>query len=204
MAFASPLNKFINMSDKIKLNDIQMLSEEKFTLKNVSYNVKKKNGSWEKQTREVYDHGNGVTALLYNKSKSTIILTRQFRVGSYINGNTDGKLIETCAGILEDSTPEEGILREIEEETGYKLTEIKKVFEVYMSPGAVSELLHFFVAPYTAEQRVDKGGGLEEEQEEIEVMELPFDKAYNMIENGEIKDAKTIMLLQYAKINNLL
>ncbi|HEX8332190.1 MAG TPA: NUDIX domain-containing protein, partial [Segetibacter sp.] len=141
---------------------------------------------------------------LFNKSKETVVLTRQFRVGSYINGNPEGKLIETCAGILEDNTPEEGILREIEEETGYKLTEVIKVFEAYMSPGSISEILHFFVAPYTPEQKITKGGGLEEEQEEIEVLEMPFDKAYGMIDTGEIKDAKTIMLLQYAKINKLL
>jgi nudix-type nucleoside diphosphatase (YffH/AdpP family) len=192
------------MSDQISLSDIQKLSEEHFTLKNVSYNVKKKDGSWEKQTREVYDHGNGVTALLFNKEKGTIVLTKQFRVGSYINGNPEGKLIETCAGILEDNSPEDAIKREIEEETGYKITEVTKVFEVYMSPGAVSELLHFYIVPYTPEQKVSKGGGLEEEQEEIEVIELPFKKAYDMIATGEIRDAKTIMLLQFAKINSLL
>jgi nudix-type nucleoside diphosphatase (YffH/AdpP family) len=192
------------MADKIALNDIQMLSEEHFTLKNVSYNVKKRDGSWEKQTREVYDHGNGVTALLYNKEKGTVVLTRQFRVGSYINGNPDGRLIEACAGILEDDTPEKAMLREIEEETGYKITDVKKIFEVYMSPGAVSEILHFYLAPYTQDQKTSSGGGLEEEQEEIEVLEMPFDEAYGLIETGEIKDAKTIMLLQYAKINGLL
>jgi nudix-type nucleoside diphosphatase (YffH/AdpP family) len=192
------------MADKIALNDIQMLSEEHFTLKNVSFNVKKRDGSWEKQTREVYDHGNGVTALLYNKEKGTVVLTRQFRVGSYINGNPDGRLIEACAGILEDDTPEKAMLREIEEETGYKITDVKKIFEVYMSPGAVSEILHFYLAPYTQDQKTSSGGGLEEEQEEIEVLEMPFDEAYGLIETGEIKDAKTIMLLQYAKINGLL
>lgn len=192
------------MSDKIKINDIKLLSEEHFTLKNVNYNVRKKDGSWEKQTREIYDHGNGVTALLFNKSKGTIVLTKQFRVGSYINGNTEGKLIETCAGLLEDNTPEEGMLREIEEETGYKLTEVTKVFQAYMSPASVTEVLHFYIASYTPEQKVNNGGGLEDEQEEIEVLELPFEKAYGMIATGEIKDAKTIMLLQYAKINKLL
>lgn len=192
------------MGDKLKLNDIQVLSEEFFTLKNVSYDVKKKDGSWHREAREVYDHGNGITALLYNREKGTVILTKQLRISSFINGNDEGRLIETCAGILVDGSPEEGMLREIEEETGYKLSAVEKVFEAYMSPGSVSELLYFFVAPYSDEQKIDKGGGLEEEGEEIEVMELPFTKAYDMISTGEIKDAKTIMLLQYAKIKELL
>ncbi|MGZ3833223.1 MAG: NUDIX domain-containing protein, partial [Mucilaginibacter sp.] len=134
----------------------------------------------------------------------TVILTRQFRMPSYINGNTDGYLIECCAGLLDKDNPEECIKRETEEETGYKVSDVKKVFEAYMSPGSVTEILHFFVAEYAKEMKVGDGGGLDEENENIEVLELPFSKALSMIITGEIKDAKTIMLLQYAQINNLL
>lgn len=135
--------------------------------------------------------------------KGTVILTRQFRLPTYLNGNKSGLMIEVCAGLLDKDDPEACIIRETEEETGYRLHSVKKVFESYMSPGAVTEILHCFIGEYDISMKVSTGGGLEDEHEEIDVIEIPFDQAYVMIESGEIKDAKTIMLLQYAKIHEL-
>jgi GDP-mannose pyrophosphatase NudK len=140
----------------------------------------------------------------YIIGRNRVSLTRQFRIPTYLNGNRDGHLIEACAGLLDENSPEECIKRETEEETGYQIKEVKKIFEAYMSPGSVTEILYFFVAEYTPNMKVSGGGGHEEEQENIEVLELPFDKAINMIETGEIKDGKTIMLLQYALIKQLI
>jgi nudix-type nucleoside diphosphatase (YffH/AdpP family) len=154
--------------------------------------------------REAYDRGNGAAILLYNQEKQTVILTRQFRMPSYVNGNTDGLLIEACAGLLDEHEPEDCIRKETEEETGYKVREVRKVFQAYMSPGSVTEILHFFVAEYAADMKVSDGGGLDEEQENIEVLEYDFDTAYGMIKTGEIRDGKTIMLLQHAKLEGLI
>ena len=154
--------------------------------------------------REAYDRGNGAVILLYNKETKTVILTRQFRLPTYINGNADGMLIEACAGLLDKDNAEDCIKRETEEETGYKISEVKKVFEAYMSPGSVTEILYFFIAEYSKDMKVNDGGGLEHEQENIEVLELKFDDAMMMIETGEIKDAKTIMLLQYLRLHAIL
>jgi nudix-type nucleoside diphosphatase (YffH/AdpP family) len=192
------------MSENIKINKTEILSNKRYILKNIEFELKKKDGCWEKQQREVYDHGNAVTVLLYNNEKRTVILTKQFRIASYLNGNKEGTLIEACAGLLEDETPEEAVKREITEETGYELKEVKKIFEAYMTPGAYTELLYFFIAEYESKQKINEGGGLVEEQEEIEILEIDFDKAYKMIQTGEIKDAKTILLLQYARLNNLM
>jgi nudix-type nucleoside diphosphatase (YffH/AdpP family) len=190
---------------QVKIKDEKILSDEHFVLKRIDFDIQKKTGKWETQKREVFDHGNAVTVLLYNKETRTVILTEQFRIATYVNGNPDGMLIETPAGLLEkDEAPEKGMLREIEEETGYAVPELQKVYEAYTSAGSLAELVHFYVAPYTKEQKVAKGGGLEEEGEELKVMELPFDEALQMIENGKIRDAKTIMLLQYAQVKNLL
>ena len=142
--------------------------------------------------------------MLYNQSKKTVILTRQFRLPTFVNGNENGMLIESCAGLLDKDNAEDSIRKETEEETGYKVTKVRKIFESYMSPGSVTEILYFFVAEYNKDMKVSEGGGLEAEQENIEVLELEFDKAFNMIYTGEIKDGKTIMLLQYAKIHNLI
>ena len=163
-----------------------------------------KNGVWETHTREAYDRGNGAAILLYNTEKQTIILTKQFRLPTYINGNESGMMIEACAGLLDKNNPEDCIRKETEEETGYRISKVKKIFESYMSPGSVTEILHFFIAEYNKQMKVSEGGGLEDEQENIEVIELDFEVAYNMIFTGEIKDGKTIMLLQYAKIHHLL
>ena len=192
------------MSDRIKIKEVKLLSDNWYTLNKVTYDYKKKNGVWETHTREAYDRGNGATILLYNKDQHTVILTRQFRLPTFINGNESGMLIETCAGLLDQDNAEDCIKKETEEETGYKITKVRKVLESYMSPGSVTEILYFFVAEYNREMKISEGGGLEEEQENIEVLELDFDKAFNMIYTGDIKDGKTIMLLQYAKIHNLL
>ena len=191
------------MNDKIKILSTEILSDNWYKLKKVTYEYLQKDGTKQIQNREAYDRGNGATILLYNKETKKVILTRQFRMPTFINGNKTGMLIEACAGLLDKDNPEGCIKRETEEETGYKVSAVQKVFEAYMSPGSVTEILYFFVAEYAMNMKVHEGGGMEHEQEDIEVLEMPFDKAYGMIEGGEIRDAKTIMLLQYAKLNNL-
>ncbi|MET0464022.1 MAG: GDP-mannose pyrophosphatase NudK, partial [Chitinophagaceae bacterium] len=168
------------------------------------YEYKQKNGEWVTNIREVYDRGNGATILLYNKEKKKVILTRQFRLPTFVNGNGSGMLIEACAGLLDTDNAEDAIRRETEEETGYKIRHVKKIFEAYMSPGSVTEIVHFFIAEYTPQMKINEGGGIEHEQENIEVIELPFPEALKMTENGEIKDGKTIMLLQYAQLHQLM
>ena len=191
------------MSETKILSD-ELLSNNWYKLRKLTYEIKKRNGTVVKQVREAYDRGNGAAILLYNKENKTVILTRQFRLPTFINGNTSGMLIEVCAGLLDNDNPEDCIRREAEEETGYKISNVHKVYEAYMSPGSVTELLYFFVAEYAASMKINEGGGIEHEQEDIEVLELPFQKAFQMMETGEIKDGKTIMLLQYAKLNNLI
>jgi GDP-mannose pyrophosphatase NudK len=190
--------------NKINIIKTEVLSDNWYTLRKITYQTTNPDGTMETQSREAYDRGNGATILLYNKADKTVILTRQFRMPTYLNGNKSGYLIECCAGLLDKDNPEECIKRETEEETGYKVSDVKKVFEAYMSPGSVTEILYFFVAEYTKEMKVSDGGGIEEESENIEVLELPFQQALDMISTGEIKDAKTIMLLQYAQINKLI
>jgi len=190
-------------NERIKIKSTKLLSDNWYTLNKVTYDYQKKNGEWETHEREAYDRGNGATILLYNKDKKTVILTRQFRLPTYVNGNESGMLIEACAGLLDKDNAEDCIKKETEEETGYKISKVKKIFESYMSPGSVTEIVYFFIAEYSKDMKVSDGGGLVEEQENIEVLELNFEDAFNMINTGEIKDGKTIMLLQYAKINNL-
>lgn len=189
---------------KIEILESKILSDNWYILRKITYNYLKKDGNWETQIREAYDRGNGATILLYNKDSKTVILTQQFRLPTYVNGNETGMMIEACAGLLDKDNAEECIRRETEEETGYQISAVEKLFEVYMSPGSVTEIVHFFAAEYTKDMKINDGGGIQEEQENIEVLELDFDIAYSMIASGEIKDAKTIMLLQYAKINRLL
>ncbi|HYF70852.1 MAG TPA: GDP-mannose pyrophosphatase NudK [Ohtaekwangia sp.] len=191
------------MEPKAKITKTEVLSDNWYTLRKYTFDVQNKDGSWHTQHREAYDRGNGATILLYNKESRNVILTRQFRLPTFVNGNPDGFMIEACAGLLDKDNPEECIRRETEEETGYKITDVKKIYEAYMSPGSVTEILHFFVAAYSKEMKVHEGGGVDED-EDIEVLELPFDKALHMMSDGSIRDAKTIMLLQYAKLNNLL
>ncbi|UIR56906.1 GDP-mannose pyrophosphatase NudK [Sphingobacterium sp. SRCM116780] len=192
------------MIDNIKITNTEILSDNWYVLKKITYEYSKKDGTKMTQSREAYDRGNGATILLYNKEQKTVILTRQFRLPTFVNGNETGMLIETCAGLLDEDNAEDCIRRETEEETGYKITEVRKIFEAYMSPGSVTEILHFFIAEYAKEMKVSEGGGLEQEEENIEVLELDITEAMNMITNGEIKDAKTIMLLQYIKLNHIL
>lgn len=194
----------ILMADTVKIIDTEILYENWSTLKRINFDFRMRDGSWQTQKREVFDRGNGATILLYNKEQKTVILTRQFRLPSFINGNKSGLLIEACAGMLEKENPEEGIKREALEETGYKVTAVQKIFEAYMSPGAVTENLHFFVAEYSESMKALEGGGNENEQEDIEVLEINIHKAMEMIKSGEIRDAKTIMLLQYIKLYQIL
>lgn len=189
---------------KVTIEKTEILSDNWYTLKKVTFTIQKKDGTYEKQSREAYDRGNGAVILLYNKNSETVILTRQFRLPTFINGNASGMMIEACAGLLDNDNPEECIKRESEEETGYKISHVEKIFEAYISPGSVTEILHFFIAEYSAEMKVHDGGGLADEGENIEVLEFPFDHALAMIDSGEIMDAKTIMLLQHLRIKNIL
>ncbi len=193
--------KYATPSVRIVQTDI--LSDNWYTLRKVTFEIENPDGTRETQSREAYDRGNGAVILLYNRSQGSVVLTRQFRLPTYINGNEDGMLIEACAGLLEEESPEECIKREAMEETGYEVGEVKKIFEAYMSPGSVTEILHFFIAEYAKKDLLSNGGGVKEEEEDIEVLELLFADALSMIKNGQIRDAKTIMLLQYAQIHGL-
>lgn len=188
----------------VSIEKTEILSDNWYTLKKVTFNIKKENGQTETQSREAYDRGNGAVILLYNTHTKNVILTRQFRLPTYINGNPDGMLIEACAGLLDNDNPEDCIKRETEEETGYKISKVEKIFEAYMSPGSVTEILHFFIAEYSDDMKINEGGGLEEEGENIEVLQLQFDETISMIDNGKIKDAKTIILLQHLRLKNIL
>lgn len=198
------MDEAILMNDSIKIIKTEVLSDNWYVLRKVIYDVQQKNGTWKTVSREAYDRGNGATILLYNKADRTVILTNQFRMPTYLNGNATGMLIETCAGLLDKDNAEDCIRRETEEETGYKVTHVQKVFEAYMSPGSVTELLYFFVAEYATNMKISDGGGVAADQENIEVLELPFDEALQMMKDGRIRDGKTIMLLQYAQLHNLM
>lgn len=192
------------MIDNIKITKTEVLSDNWYILRKITYQYTKQDGTLQTQSREAYDRGNGATILLYNRSARTVILTRQFRLPTYVNGNDTGMLIETCAGLLDKENAEDCIRRETEEETGYKVTDVRKVFEAYMSPGSVTEILYFFIAEYAKEMKIHAGGGLEQEEENIEVLEIGIDEAMAMITDGDIKDGKTIMLLQYIKLQQIL
>jgi len=174
----------------------ELLSDNWYILKKYTFELQRSDGTWQTQSREAYDRGNGAAILLYNKVKGTVVLTRQFRLPVYINGH-DGLLIEAAAGLLDDASPEARIIAEAEEETGFHVTAVEKVFEAYMSPGSVTEKLYFFIAEYTDDDRSGTGGGLADEGEDIQVLEWPFEKALAAIRSGEIQDAKTIMLIQH-------
>jgi len=192
-----PNKRVKNLTEKI-------LSDNWYTLRKITFDYLMNDGSWQSQEREAYDRGNAAVILLYNTELRTVILTKQFRVPTYINGNESGMLIEACAGLLDKDDPEACIIRETEEETGYRIGSVKKVFEVYMSPGSVTEKLYFFIAEYSSTMKVAEGGGLANEQEDIEVLELTIDQAMQMVEAGEIMDAKTIILLQHVKLKQIL
>jgi nudix-type nucleoside diphosphatase (YffH/AdpP family) len=192
------------MPPEVKIIKTELLSDNWYTLRKITFDLRRGDGQWERQEREAYDRGNGATILLYNKARRTVILTRQFRMPTYLNGNPEGLLIEACAGLLDAEGAAAGIQRETEEETGYRVEAPQKIFEAYMSPGSVTEIVHFFVAPYDEGMKVSEGGGVAAEQEHIEVLEMNFDEACQMIQTGAIRDAKTILLLQYAQLNGLL
>lgn len=191
------------MSERVKISKTEVLSDNWYVLRKITFDYHRKNGQWVSQNREAYDRGNGAVILLYNRQQRTVILTRQFRMPTFLNGNESGMLIEACAGLLDTQNPEDCIRRETQEETGYQISEVQKVFEAYMSPGSVTEILYFFVAEYTPAQQLGAGGGVAEE-EDIEVLELDFQQSLDMVKAGEIRDGKTIMLLQYAALNGLM
>jgi nudix-type nucleoside diphosphatase (YffH/AdpP family) len=183
--------------------EIEILSDNWYTLKKVNFDFRKNDGNWERQSREAYDRGNGAAILLYNLEKETVILTKQFRMPTFLNGNTSGMMIEVCAGLLEKDNAEDCIRRETQEETGYEISNVEKVFEAYMSPGSVTEIVHFFIAEYHEDMKIGEGGGVAEEQEDIEVLELKFSEALIIMKDGKIKDGKTIMLLQHLQLKLL-
>ena len=192
------------MTPNIRIIEEKLLSDNWYTLKTTTFDLLRSNGQWQRQHRETYDRGNGAVILLYNVAKQTVILTRQFRFPTFVNGNTDGMMVEACAGLLDKDDPVTCIKREAEEETGYRISEVKQVFEAYMSPGSVTEKLHFFVGRYEDKDKVSDGGGHAHEGEDIEVLEPSLQDALSQVARGQIQDAKTIMLLQYAALNQLL
>ena len=179
-----------------------MLSDDWYTLKKTTYAFQRSDGTWQRQSRETYDRGNGATILLYDPDRRTVILTRQFRYPAFVNGYDD-MLIETPAGLLDDASPKDRIHAETEEETGYRIRDVEQVFDAFMSPGSVTERLHFFVGRYSPADRASAGGGNAAEGEDIAVLELGIEQALTMIASGEIRDGKTIMLLQYAALHLL-
>ncbi|WP_017760069.1 GDP-mannose pyrophosphatase nudK [Pseudacidovorax intermedius] len=187
-------------SERVRVRDVTLLSDNWYTLKTTRFDWQRRDGRWQTQQRETYDRGNGAVLLAYDLARRTVLLVRQFRYPAFVNGH-DGLLIEAAAGLLDDAAPEARIRAEAEEELGYRLGEVRKVFEAFMSPGSVTEKLHFFVAPYDAGMRIGDGGGLAEEGEDIEVLELPFDEALAMTADGRIADAKTILLLYHAQLH---
>jgi len=186
------------MSFKINIIKDKLLSENWFVLRNYTYEITDRQGEVIRHKREVYDRGNGATILLYNREKNSVVLTRQFRIATYVNGNDSGMLIEACAGLLDNDTPEDCIRKEAIEETGYAVGEVEKLYTCYMSPGGVTELVHFFAAEYHDALRDNAGGGVDDES--IDVLELRFPDALAMVADGRIRDGKTIMLLQHARI----
>ena len=191
-------------NSRVKNVNTEVLSDHWYTLNKITFDYQLNNGNWVSQVRESYDRGNGAAILLYNKDKKTVVLTKQFRMPSYVNGNESGYLIEVCAGLLDGDNPEDCIKKESEEETGYRVKDVRKVMEAYSSPGSVTEILHCFIGEYSEDMKVSEGGGLESESEDIEVLEMPFEEALSKMHAGTIKDMKTIILLQYAQIHNLL
>jgi nudix-type nucleoside diphosphatase (YffH/AdpP family) len=190
----------MTVSDRVRVQNVRVLSDNHYVLKTTMFEWRRNSGEWQTQHRETYDRGNGAALLPYNLAQRSVVLVRQFRYPAFVNGYDD-LLIEAAAGLLDNESPEVRILAEAEEETGYRLSKVQKVFEAFMSPGAITEKLHFFVAEYEAGMRVGSGGGIASEGEDIEVLELPIDSALAMIGDGRIVDAKTIMLLQYAALN---
>jgi nudix-type nucleoside diphosphatase (YffH/AdpP family) len=194
------LSERMAVCDRIRIKNVETLSDDWYILKKTTFDFQRRDGTWQTQSRETYDRGNGATILLYDPERKTVILTRQFRFPAYVNG-CDDFLIEAPAGLLDDALPEDRIRAETEEETGYRVRDVQKVFDAYMSPGSVTERIFFFTGRYTPSDRVTSGGGNAAEGEDIEVLELCINDALAMIQSGAVRDAKTIMLLQYAALN---
>ena len=190
-------------SDRVRIVDQRVLADDWLVLKKTGFDYLRRDGRWQRLHRETYDRGNGAVMLLFNRTRGTVVLTRQFRFPAFVNGCADGMLVEACAGLLDDDDPSAAIRREVQEETGFVVRQPRKVFEAYMSPGSVTEKLHFFVAEYDAADRMTDGGGDAQEGEDIEVLELALARALEMIGAGEIQDGKTIMLIQYAALVGL-
>ena len=190
----------MSVSERVRVQQVEVLADDWYLLKKTTFDFLRSDGTWQRQSRETYDRGNGATILLYNLARRTVILVRQFRFPAFVNGWND-LLIEAPAGLLDEASPDERIKLEVEEETGYRVCHVRKIFEAYMSPGSVTEKLYFFVADYDANSKVGDGGGMEHEGEDIGVLELNVDEAMAMIAAGKIVDGKTIMLLQYAALN---
>lgn len=188
---------------EVRIINAEILSDNWYTLKKYTFELQRQSGEWQQQHREVYDRGNGATILLYNRQRRTVILTRQFRFPVYVNGHS-GMLIEAAAGLLDNMDPESRIKAEAEEETGFSVSHVEKVFEAYMSPGSVTEKLYFYIAEYQANDRISAGGGIEAEGEDIEVLEMTLDEALAAIESGLIVDGKTIMLLYHVALKRIL
>lgn len=189
--------------ERVRIIDSVVLSDDWYLLKKTTFDFLRRDGVWQRQSRETYDRGDGATILLFNRHTQKVLLTRQFRFPVFVNGH-DGMFIETAGGLLDNASPEARIRAEVEEETGYRVDRVRKVFEAYMSPGSVTEKLHFFVGEYDGTNKIAAGGGLEDEGEDIEVIEIPFFEALDSILSGEILDAKTIMLLQYVALHNIM
>ena len=186
--------------ESVRVKEVQVLSSDWYVLKKTRFERKRRDGTWQELTRETYDRGNGATILLYNLEQQSVILTRQFRYPAYVNGH-NGMLIETAAGLLDEASPEERICAEVREETGFQVEDVRRVFDAFMSPGSVTERLHFFVAHYTPNSRAGAGGGNAAEGEDIEVLEMSLEDALSGIRSGLIQDGKTIILLQYAALH---
>lgn len=191
------------MNPGIEVVQTEVLSDDWYTLRKVTFRQRRSDGVWSLQSREAYDRGNGAALLLYHPIRQSVVLTRQFRLPTFVNGNPDGMLVEVCAGLLDGDDPETAIRREAEEETGFRVGPVTKVFEVYTSPGSVTEVLHLFLAPYADDDRLSSGGGTGDE-EQIEVLELSGAEAWRWVRDGRIRDAKTILLLQHAALAGLL
>lgn len=190
----------MSIAHRIRLEETATLSDNWYVLKKMTFQFQRADGAWQRQSREVYDRGNGAAILLYDPTRRTVILTRQFRYPAFVNGHDD-LLIEVPAGLLDDAAPEDRIRAEVAEETGFEIRDVRQVFDAFTSPGSVTERLHLFVGAYSPSDRTSAGGGIEAEGEDIDVLEMAFDRALDMMTSGEIRDAKTIMLLQYAALH---
>ncbi|RZI78585.1 MAG: GDP-mannose pyrophosphatase [Variovorax sp.] len=189
-----------NLNERVRVHEVTLLSDSWYVLRKTAFDWRRNDGQWQRMERETYDRGNGATLLPYDLARRTVLLTRQFRYPAFVNGG-EGMLIEAAAGLLDDAAPETRIRAEVEEELGYRLGPVHKLFECFMSPGSVTEKLHFFVAPYEASMRIGTGGGLADEGEDIEVLEIGIDDALAMVADGRIADAKTVMLLYHARLH---